>query len=265
MKVFSHDTPEATVPEAPAGSSGGLRARSAGAAVRVRGVRAERAPAFTLLELLAVIAVVAILTAILLPVVGSMRNAAASAKTASNLRQLMNATKLWSQDNDGLMPDSKWYASRSKLRAGSDFEKNWSLHPYVEIPRNRRGEKGPTAFTCIASDQIIRGHGRYRRSVSINHYTGIREGVTMSAGPVRMAHVEEPAKMMLYASGIVVGGGYRSSVHVGLDTEAFLYPYDGKNMIAYVDGSVDPMSREEFETKMEENFRQSPFWVGTYR
>jgi prepilin-type N-terminal cleavage/methylation domain-containing protein len=228
-------------------------------------VRSVPSAGFTLIELLAVIAVVAILAAILLAAFGGIRTSTASAKTASNLRSLFNATQLWSQDNDGLMPDSAWYQSRSKIRSGDDFERNWSLHPYLEVPRHHVAEQGPTPFTCIASDRIIEGSGGFRRSITINHFTGIREGNLMGVGPVRMMAVENPSRMLLYATGIVVNGGYRSSVHVNLDNEDFLYPYNGKNMVVYLDGSVASLAQEAFEAKMEEDYRESPFWVGTFR
>lgn len=218
--------------------------------------------AFTLIELLAVIAVIGILASLLIVAFRGIRQAADRTQTAANLRELVNATKLWSQDNDGLMPDSQWYASRTKIRAGSDFERDWSLHTYLEIPRNREADEGPTAFTCIASDRIVEGSGDFRRSISINHFTGIRSGDLMGIGPVRMRAVQTPSRMMLYTTGILLGYGYRSSVHPNLDSELFLYPYDGKNMVAFVDGSVSQLTEEAFKEKIEENFRDSSFWVG---
>lgn len=224
------------------------------------------ASGFTVLELLAVLALVAILAAILLPVVSKVRTTAQAAETSSNMRSLIQAVKVWSQDNDGLMPDSKWYGSRTKLRAGPDFERDWSLHVYLEIPRNRDADEGPTAFTDIAADKIVRGFGRYRRSVVINHFTGIREGREMDAGPVRMINVERPSRMMLFVGGAATENGYPSSLSRGrVEDLNYLFPYGGKNMVGFVDGSVTQMDEPEFLEKLEEieNFRTSAFWTGT--
>ena len=59
---------------------------------------------FTLVELLTVIAVVGILVAITLPVVGMMRERARDTHCKSNLKQLITAYLLYTQDNKGKVP-----------------------------------------------------------------------------------------------------------------------------------------------------------------
>ena len=66
--------------------------------------RTERA--FTLIELLVVIAIIGILAGLLLPALNSAREAAKDASCRSQLRQFAYATRLYSNDNDGFMPDS---------------------------------------------------------------------------------------------------------------------------------------------------------------
>lgn len=56
--------------------------------------------AFTLIELLTVIAIIGILAAILIPVVGSVRESARSAKCISNLRQWHQAWLVYAAEND---------------------------------------------------------------------------------------------------------------------------------------------------------------------
>jgi len=60
--------------------------------------------AFTLIELLVVIAIVGILAALLVPAVGAVRERSASAKSTSNLRQIVNASQLFSATYQGLIP-----------------------------------------------------------------------------------------------------------------------------------------------------------------
>ncbi len=59
---------------------------------------------FTLVELLTVIAIVAILVAITIPIVGKVRENARSTQCKNNLKQLITAYFLYSQDNKGAVP-----------------------------------------------------------------------------------------------------------------------------------------------------------------
>ena len=59
---------------------------------------------FTLIELLIVIAVIGVLAAIVLPVVGRMRESADQAKCVSNLRTLSAALLLAAGENNGILP-----------------------------------------------------------------------------------------------------------------------------------------------------------------
>lgn len=59
---------------------------------------------FTLIELLTVIAIIGILAAILIPVVGAVRDKARSAACVSNLRQIGMATHLFASDNRDRTP-----------------------------------------------------------------------------------------------------------------------------------------------------------------
>jgi len=63
-----------------------------------------RQRAFTLVELLVVIGIIAILVAILLPVLGSARRQAATAKCAAQMRDVGNAMVLYAQENGGFLP-----------------------------------------------------------------------------------------------------------------------------------------------------------------
>src|SRR5438067_12652348 len=59
-----------------------------------------RKKAFTLIELLVVIAIIAILAAILFPVFAKARESARAASCKSNLKQIVTAALMYSQDYD---------------------------------------------------------------------------------------------------------------------------------------------------------------------
>jgi prepilin-type N-terminal cleavage/methylation domain-containing protein/prepilin-type processing-associated H-X9-DG protein len=63
---------------------------------------------FTLIELLVVIAIIAILAALLLPALAAARRKAQTIQCISNLRQIAQATHLYSDDNDDFLPFA-WY------------------------------------------------------------------------------------------------------------------------------------------------------------
>lgn len=64
----------------------------------------RRRGGFTLIELLTVIAIIGILSAILIPVVGRVRDSSRKAVSASNLRQWGTALHLYLDDSLGLIP-----------------------------------------------------------------------------------------------------------------------------------------------------------------
>ena len=64
--------------------------------------------AFTLIELLVVIAIIAILAALLLPALSRAKNQAAKAADLNNLRQIMIALHLYTDDNHGVLSWPNW-------------------------------------------------------------------------------------------------------------------------------------------------------------
>jgi prepilin-type N-terminal cleavage/methylation domain-containing protein len=67
--------------------------------MKTRNSMLKRSKGFTLIEVLTVIAIIAILSAILVPTVTQMRETASKTKDLNNLRQIINASILFSSQN----------------------------------------------------------------------------------------------------------------------------------------------------------------------
>ena len=72
--------------------------------IRIGWRRSLRRGGFTLIELLTVIAIIGILAAILIPVVGKVRDSAKNSVCVSNLRQWHGAAMMFVNDNNGNLP-----------------------------------------------------------------------------------------------------------------------------------------------------------------
>lgn len=93
---------------------------------------------FTLVELLTVIAVIGILAAILIPVVGSVRQSARQSECASNLRQIMAAMYLYIGDNRGYLPTPSRVIPNPNNPADTSNNTRWSRDLNDYLPQTRR-------------------------------------------------------------------------------------------------------------------------------
>ena len=101
---------------------------------------------FSLLELLIVLGIISLLTALLLPSLNKARTHAASLKSQSNLKQIVNAVNLYAIDNDERYPESvatigmddyRWQDPRMmtgymKRSIGLHRSMSGYLHDYIE-------------------------------------------------------------------------------------------------------------------------------------
>jgi len=132
--------------------------------------------AFTLIELLVVIAIIAILAALLLPALSAAKRSAKAANCGSNERQVMVATKLYLDDNNGNMIPL-W------VEEGTPGSSGWNFDPGSFVIQNptffwwpdklRLGGYAPaqTLFSCPVLTQPATGGGG--GSVSTNHALGL--------------------------------------------------------------------------------------------
>jgi prepilin-type N-terminal cleavage/methylation domain-containing protein/prepilin-type processing-associated H-X9-DG protein len=128
---------------------------------------------FTLIELLTVIAIIGILAAILIPVVGRVRDSARGAVCMSNLRQVSLALLVFADENDGRLPTAGgldegeqpdtdwilWRRSDTEIRASA-------IVPYLG------GSFSPDIYRCPSDENIAEKNPSYRFSYSLNRALG---------------------------------------------------------------------------------------------
>ncbi len=183
-------------------------------------LRQRGASAFTLIELLTVIAIIGILAAILIPVLGHVREKARTTQCLGNLRQLGLAGLLYAGNNRGMLPAGNWagggnwaekispYLNLDKVTArsrfncpnaktpASDLETTYSVSYFLDkAPLNARTANLTSHIVMYADAHVMQydgvwpwnraGYSQDQRRQMFRHNGGTRQNAVFTDASVR--------------------------------------------------------------------------------
>jgi prepilin-type N-terminal cleavage/methylation domain-containing protein/prepilin-type processing-associated H-X9-DG protein len=215
------------------------------------------ARAFTLIELLTVVAIIGILAAIVIPTVGKIRAGARSSQSVSNLRQLAQTVRLYSQENKGALVPGRYV---------DGIERNWisALWPYgvPGQPLSLTHQKNSIFFAPgWDSSSAYNADDFWKQGYAMNGVPGLpaQWQLNWATGDIpvpewqiryRLDSIENPSRRLLFVESNEwhLDAGNISTTGVDLDRHGS----KGVN-IAYFDGHVGKSSDLEAINRMVAN------------
>jgi len=214
---------------------------------------------FTLVELLTVIAIIGILAAIIIPVVGKVRQSARVTQSVANLRGIGQAVLLYAGENRHTLPPLVDLSESGGF--GSQY---WSrtIEPYLEPAvdggwrdlNNRAFRQSPALVSPLLED------GRHH---AIGDYGANRDVIQHpNSAPRRLSEITRPGNTVMVAaaetrSRELPNGAwfFETYAYVNNPAAASAAPSDhgtGKIPAVFVDGHVEQFPKADFEANRRE-------------
>jgi prepilin-type N-terminal cleavage/methylation domain-containing protein/prepilin-type processing-associated H-X9-DG protein len=227
---------------------------------------------FTLIELLTVIAIIGILAAILIPVVGRVRESARAVQCVSGLRQIGVALHLYADDHAERFPPANDGGA-----TGDDFASGtiWcsALDPYLPRRIDGRNLRDHELFTCPSANYPGYSIERTFRTYS---YTGAGLDLLPGGGSNprvgrKPADIPDHSRIPLVIEGKALNNTANTQsnwswANIQTDlvasspeqTQCLDFRHNGRMNVLYVDVSVRASSLAEFQEMTEEIYRGLP-------
>ncbi len=244
--------------------------------------RKTSAKAFTLIELLTVIAIIGILAAILIPVVGAVRENARGAQCISNMRQMGQAVYLYAADNHGFAPpghdpDAHERATGSPTGTSVHGSFHGSLWPYLfgeEILTNDKARNSafePNVFQCpttyssyksapqAPANFFYRGQSTNNSNGTVYSYSwnnqALPPGNPAAAQRVNLDTLSTPTKTVAAVESFYWNSGSGGSFYNQFGT----VPHNEAGNFLFYDGHVERLHRTAIPTPTD---KKEIFWFG---
>lgn len=232
---------------------------------------APRGPAraFTLVELLAVLAIIGVLAAILIPVVGKVRQSARLTQSTANIKAIGQAVNLYAADNRGKLPP---------LGQGSGFVSPLWTDSGLGYPDWRKGlnsylpTSGRQRFTAYngslysINEVYVDPTLADDRHHSAGDYGASREIFKPEGQELMLSLVPRPSRTVLVAAGATtnqtppIGSWFIETWNWANGVAVSNQPGDrgtGKVLVVFVDGHVERLDKARLDA--DQAYRRSLF------